>query len=206
MSPVYSRRLELLRLTTYTVRFRGTHLTRHLPGAAGCYGDIGTRILCTHVLLFVALARCRKEPSLEPCAELTKILTISSARDDCGLWGIVLRGGKALLYPDLAGRSARNDYLSLPRFWCRIILHRYLRSLGDCGRCSKVQSRKFRYRSVRSVTSRCLYCPGSSSGDHLVENGRPRRMPLLAAVRPCVPNPCHRAHAPRATVLDQMVA
>ena len=31
---------------------------------------------------------------------LTKILTISSARDDPGLWGYVLRGGEALLYPD----------------------------------------------------------------------------------------------------------
>ena len=65
---VKSPRLELLSLPAYTVRSRGTHLTRHLPGAAGCTGGIGTRISCTHLLLIVApSSRCRKYPSLEPC-------------------------------------------------------------------------------------------------------------------------------------------
>ena len=53
--------------------------------------------------------------------------------------GVRSQGGEGPPVSTSCRRSARNDYLSLPRFWCRMILRRYLRSLGDCGRCSKVK-------------------------------------------------------------------
>ena len=132
-------------------------------------------------------------------------MTISSARDDSGLWGYVLRGGKALLYPDLAGRSARNDYLSLPRFWCRMILRRYLRSLGDCGRYLKVQPRTFGCFSVRITSPTCPHRPGSSPFDEMVENGAGRRIAQFGRFSWFCSEPSKMSDAPTGTILDHFV-
>ena len=119
--------------------------------------------------------------------------------------GVRSQGGKGPPVSRSCRRSARNDYLSLPRFWCRMILHRYLRSLGDCGRYLKVQPRTFGCFSVRITSLTCPHRPGSSPSDEMVENGAGRRIAQFGRFSWFCSEPSKMSDAPPGTILDHFV-
>ena len=82
--------------------------------------------------------------------------------------GVRSQGGKGPPVSTSCRSKRPQYYLSLPRFWCRMILRRYLRSLGDCGRYLKVQPRTFGCFSVRITSFTCPHRPGSSPFDEMV--------------------------------------
>ena len=86
-----------------------------------------------------------------------------------------------------------------PRFWCRMILRRYLGSLGDCGRLQEVQPRTFRYFSVRIASPTCPHRPGSSPFDEMVENGAGRRIAQIGRFSWFCSEPSKTSDAPTGT-------
>ena len=92
-----------------------------------------------------------------------------------------------------------------PRFWCRMILRRYLGLLGDCGRLQEVQPRTFRYFSVRIASPTCPHRPGSSPFDEMVENGAGRRIAQFGRFSWFCSEPSKTSDAPTGTILDHFV-